>query len=459
MRPLFSQLPHRLGSFTLTQCLALRENTDVYLASQETVDRSVILEILRDNTPAAQNAFIATARLRAKSNQPGLGRVNEALQIEGYWLMNQELPRGLSLQDICDQGGKLTPLQICRIVNRAADLYRMCSEHGDTAHPLQRSDIYTSRDDEPTFLFPMVAGCGSLHTAAELQKAIASALEPLIPVNTRGEAHARTLLDWLRNGCAGCTLNWNSLADTASRMEQQLLCSRQGSSKTPCSEKRLPRLKHKAFLLLRQNRFRRPWLLTGIYTLAAGGAGLTLPLLLHQHEPAPRLPLYPLPQEATGVMVHPVSIGQYNRFLIEWSRLNLSEQEQLHKDVPLEAHQHTPPGWSQLVAAARNGGKYNGQRITLRTPVTSITYWDAVVYARCMGGKLATYGEAEAARNQDLIEIEEEWTNSPIPDLPVYEHGKLVSTAKQPYPLMENNLSQRSRNRGFRITLKQHPAS
>ena len=49
---------------------------------------------------------------------------------------------------------------------------------------------------------------------------------------------------------------------------------------------------------------------------------------------------------------------------------------------------HEPDDWENLLAAARQGGEWNGHRLNLDTPVVGVDWWDAVAYSAWKKGRL-----------------------------------------------------------------------
>ena len=85
MNPIFPELPHTLGVYTLTRLIELRRNSALYEARQTHVDRAVVLEVLQPGVSHAEEvAFLAQARQHAAgSAMPHVADVFESLRAEG----------------------------------------------------------------------------------------------------------------------------------------------------------------------------------------------------------------------------------------------------------------------------------------------------------------------------------------------------------------------------------------
>ncbi|HCN77762.1 MAG TPA: hypothetical protein DIT13_11285, partial [Verrucomicrobiales bacterium] len=90
---------------------------------------------------------------------------------------------------------------------------------------------------------------------------------------------------------------------------------------------------------------------------------------------------------------HEVTIGQYADFIAAIGGGTALD----HPSQPKTKTGHTPPKWAEILAAAKAGATYNGQPISLNTPVTQVDWWDAYAYARWRGQRLPTEEEWEKA--------------------------------------------------------------
>ena len=92
---------------------------------------------------------------------------------------------------------------------------------------------------------------------------------------------------------------------------------------------------------------------------------------------------------------HEVTIGQYNEFL---QALKTAEDGSFdHPDQPETKTGHTPPNWGAYIAAAKSGTVFNGEPLSLNTPVTQVDWFDAYAYAKWRGQRLPTEEEWEKA--------------------------------------------------------------
>lgn len=91
-----------------------------------------------------------------------------------------------------------------------------------------------------------------------------------------------------------------------------------------------------------------------------------------------------------------VTIGQYLRFLRAIEKAGGSEAFD-HKAQKIKNKDHTPKDWETIIECIRQGVPYNGQKLTLDSPVFNVDWYDAQAYAKWMGKRLPTEQEWEKA--------------------------------------------------------------
>lgn len=443
MIPIFPDLPHQLGVYTLTRLLELRADTALYEAHQPHVERAVVLEVLSPTASHEEEVrFLAQSRLRVASSElPHVAHVYESQCAEGHWFLTQELPKGKSLADLAADGCPLSVTNLCNIIRAAAEMYELCGMVDLSAMPLASSSIYIETQGTPHFLSPLAEGCS--YSPQQQQQALAAALWRLLPQQQEsGLGRVSTLVQWMHEGYEGEWLSWKSIGDTASTILNQLETSRQEASENT--------LHHKLAnnrLLLSTRQFFRIWgtylfvCVTLIITLtclgslfgiaepehlaAAGGAGIRC----HQDGRDYRL------------SSHPVTVAEYARFLQDFAAAPEEEQNALLEQLPAEPDTLEPENWDE-------------QQSHPDAPVCGVTYWQAQLCAAFRGGELPTANLLQLLLQQNLsYPCQQEWSrtemDSPLPEIYDSKVYLLIDAAGSVYPVSDRNWSAPSA--GFRI--------
>lgn len=439
MNPIFPELPHPLGVYTLARLMETRPDRDLYIATQSHVERAVVAEVMRPGAErAAEARFLESARMRvAADSLPHVAQVYESLRADGLWFLTQELPKGQSMAEIAAAEKQLSVRAVCRIISAAAEIYTLCAKAGLSARAMSAATVFVDEEETPHFLSPVTAndnGC----EAAEAMAALGEALNAVRPVGVPGENRVHTLLQWMRHGYEGEWLDWSTIAATAATVAEQLGADKPTESEDNPSDATRKR---------RQRKQRRKLLNYALYAVASAALFIgcaSIGLLFPQQ----RVEILPAVHDG-GVVCKvgthtllvadtPVSKGEYARFLEKWNSLSPEEQAVLHEGVPAAYTDHTPQGWDG------NGGD---------APVTGVSYWDALVYARFVNAALPTAAALQTARRAaPAAKPLREWvTPDSLPASLLPADGALLLQADAtPFPLADR--AYRAADLTFRIT-------
>ena len=110
---------------------------------------------------------------------------------------------------------------------------------------------------------------------------------------------------------------------------------------------------------------------------------------------------------AFDIEQHEVTIAQYAAFLDALKSVDASKFA--HRDQPEEKLSHVPESWDALYAAAKKGGTFSGQSVSLNHPVFLVDWWDAHAYARWKGRRLPTAAEWQLAALGESSERKFPW--------------------------------------------------
>lgn len=450
MNPIFPELPHTLGVYTLTRLIELRNNTALYEAQQTHVDRSVVLEVLQPGVSHTEEvAFLAQSRMRVSSNHiPHVADVFESLRAEGIWFLTQELPQGRSLSDIAAAGETLEVYNICKVVTAAARMYSQCLEANISVLPLAPSSIFVENNGDVHFLSPLVEGIPS--NRPRQMRALAAALWAVCPQKkAQGLGRAMTLLQWLNEGLEGTYLQWPELEETAETIISQLRIAPEIDTSKPFFTRIKERIL-KSRLVQTAFPFLKRW---GTHIAAAMGIIIlmsSMGTMFGMGNP-----------ETTGgsgnsgilccqesknelVMRYPVTVQEYADFMIAFEELDDDERDQLTEGIPVPCKNLEPQNWEA-----------QWKRGDIEAAVTGVTYWQALLYARSKGGDLPTVNQIQTVLAIGAGHSELEWSRtvkeSPIPG--IYNGTCYLLTDGKGMPVPVNDRAWSDSRCGFRITL------
>lgn len=460
MIPIFPELPARMGVYTLQRLIGSHEQSDRYLAGQEHVQRQVIVEILRPNAEEdAVTHFVDSARARVEAKLPHVVKVLDSGCADGFWYITQDLPPGPPLS-VRDSGEPLSVDELCRIVLAAAELYSAAERADLPTRPLESDMIFLSRKGIVNFLSPVSDG-GTYNSEAGLEamRQLGELLTPLLPTNVPGQTRASTLLQWMKEGYEGNPLDWDSIGSTAQLIRQQL--NPTGATPLPSSMR-----VHDVNSAMRRETQRRRRstrsLITGaiclIVVIAMSQLGRFIPL--HStRQLSPVKENYILCEGGNKLMVRPVSIGDYSRFLSDYNSMSKERKRELNRGMPESATDHTPDQWKDILHAATHKLIWEGREMSMKSPIVNVSYWDALAYARYTGCKLPSAELLQAALRESGKPHPEEWTASARSNDPLLGNCRIVISdastcppgSSAPLPQAEPDPSARSVNRSFRL--------
>lgn len=456
MNPIFPELPTKLGIYSLTQMLGVREHSELYLAKQSYVDRVVVIEVLRPNSPPELVEFFQeTARRRAAASLPHVVPVLESAQTGHLRYLIQELPQGAPLSARTPEDPPLTMEQAFSFVQSVADLYCACQDQGMAANPLTLDSIYMDGGNF-SFFSPVIAGERSDEQRAGQMEALANMLEALLPPQETQNSNLSIIIHWLRYGYGNMPLEWHPLSSSLSTLQAQKYTAQKESIdwRELLDPSRLKRRGKRTLRTLRANMVFG--IALAVITLLTG---VGMAVYLYATRDTDELPSVTddyiycgASGRAYRVQTHPVSIEAYGLFLQAWSQMSNAQKKELCEGIPADARNFEPLQWNDQDVAARLGTEWQGRRTTLASPVCGVSYWGALAYARYKKGSLPNAAQIKLVRQYAGEPLLEEWTSSVEAENFPYETSYVV------YPAYGGNLSRevdpasRQKQRSFRVS-------
>ena len=451
--PIFPQLPHNLGGYTLSRYLAVEEGAELYEATQARVERSVILRILPPGSDReCESAFLKRARLcAATEGLPNTARVVESLRADGIWFLAQERPSGYSLADLKALGHVLTAFQACRIIETVAEVYTLYESSGLHGGVLSPGSIYLNAQNNICLLSPLT---GTEADDTAIRRSLADCIYPMRPIGVDGEHRILTLLQWLTDGYEdGSPVEWSTFREACAAVRQQL----QGN--TPAQPILPPCLKE-ARSRRRKKRTIRTILRTVGISVAAllfiGGTaavGLLFPRGKQQILPAAHGGFLTVKRHGIlqRIMLTPVSVTDYEQFLLALQSMPEARQKEINRDIPEAYQNHVPDEWEQLLSTARR------QSPSRCSPMVQVNYWDALAYSRFIGGgaTLPDAAQLQVVQANGGTSGLQEWSATATGETPLHLYSEnaplLIEMAEGGRPIPADSAAMRSPNTGFRL--------
>jgi hypothetical protein len=403
--------PPRLGEYLLKECLVDGPLTRLWLAEQESVRRTVLVEELRPECADHGAAFLANIRAKAAVDHPLIGTVYEAVAgPEGCFYARELLP-GATLADRLKAAEPLKPVRVAYCLRRIAEanLYHEAKGHATELFGPEAAHI----DDAGVIRLENLAVAGTRAADQSVRDVVhlGRTLPALVADGLPGATRVLTLLSWMRGEQTAGPLGWKAIHGYCEQIEQQLADL-------------MPAVAPMTKAVVRRKKPPVLPILAGALALVA--VVLVVMLLIstskRRSRPAPRgaLPeavaipggLQPTPDGTMEqlrdfkIAAHEVTIGQYLEFLQALEEIAKAGRATLHDhdDQPAVKVNHVPDDWTALLTAARSGASWRGQPVTLDSPVVGVDWWDASAYAEWKDARLPTQEEWFAALRQGLAD-------------------------------------------------------
>ncbi len=386
----------RLGNYEIHEWVRSDSTAESYRALQQGVERVVGLVMLRPehaSDPGFVARFKARERAKASFNHPRVAPLYEAGEENGHLFYTREVPRGRSLKEIAETGETLNERALVELLHGVSEVMDHATAQGLRHRDISAWDVYL--DDEHQ------ASMVNIFRPAEDE------------VGEGGAESVETFLRMLRGRVAGGKTSGllQSLAQVGhdwASLHQEMTAVRDAMRERSIQD-RIER--EEPAQTGGDSRALRSWWLwaaaAAVLILVAALGALTGDPVRSVNEAAPdemvEIPAGPFLYQKGEQRVLPafwisrteVTLGQYAEFLEALKSGPASRFD--HPDQPAGKRKHEPEGWRKLLEAARTGATYNGEKISLQTPVHNVDWWDAYAYAKWKRRRLPTEEEWEKA--------------------------------------------------------------
>jgi len=391
----------RLGEYLLTECLVEGPLTRIWLATQESVRRMVLIEELRPECADQADVFLADIRAKAAVDHPTIGSVYEAVAVPGLCFYARELLPGATLEDRLKAAEPLKPVRLAHYLRRIAEANLYHEARGHATAVFGPAAVHL--DDQGVIRLENLA-LAAARAPEQSQRDIiclGQALPALVADGLPGATRMFTLLAWMRGEQNCPAMDWKSIHGYCQQIEQQL--AEPLLNPAPVTAAMIPKSK-------------LPLGRIGAALAAVLASALAITLVV-RHRPPPPVRVqppeavtvsegvYPTPDGSTEthrafrIAAHEVTIGQYATFLEALDVLAKEGRGSLFDfdNQPAEKTSHLPEDWAKLFEAARAKGTWQGVPVTLDSPVVGVDWWDGAAYAEWSRARLPTQEEWFAA--------------------------------------------------------------
>lgn len=214
---------YRLGEYQLKQLLGEGPMSRVWLAEQESIRRTVLVEELRPERAADADRFIANVRAKAAVVHPVIGTVYEAVAGQDACYYARELLPGATLADRLRAGARLKPLRVAQCLRRVAEVNLYHETEGHATEAFEPDDVHLDESGVVRVENLAVVGVRAPEQSRRDVVNFGTKLRPLVADGLPGATRVMTLLSWMRGEGLAEPLTWKAVQGYCEQIEQQLL--------------------------------------------------------------------------------------------------------------------------------------------------------------------------------------------------------------------------------------------
>ncbi|MFK7910964.1 MAG: SUMF1/EgtB/PvdO family nonheme iron enzyme [Akkermansiaceae bacterium] len=395
----------QVGDYLVGELLARGTNTRLWQATQQSVQREVILcsvdSALTEDDELRQN-FIGDVRTKASVDHPLIGSVLEAVDDGKHCFFALEKLKGRALGEIHDEGESMEPLHIVRILRNIAGALKHLEDQQTATLPITPHDIFIDERHHCRIANMAVSGEVDSTTSTKDKQLLGQLFLDMLEPDHPGSTRTGSLLGYMADFDREQPLTWDQIYRLSDEVERQLT-EPSATTAIDSPTMKMTRVADRNFL--------------GKLIMAIAVVGIIAGLAYYFVNRKPKPPERTLPNMvliAQGkypgpdgfpvklreywIDAHEVTIGEYAKFLDALEILSEDNRGVFqHDDQPADKASHQPDDWDALFSAAREGGQWNQLNVDLNCPVVGVDWWDAYAYAEWKGRRLPTREEWYAA--------------------------------------------------------------
>ena len=387
----------QIADYYLQSILFEGPTTRTWLAKQISVSREVVIDSLNravQDDDAIVSTFLSDVRTKARVDHPLIGSVFEAVRQEGICFYAREKLNGQTLEEMQAAEMKLTPQEVVHIIKQIAEANLYLESNKIASLGLTANQVYVSDTGMCRIINMAVGGARDHAVSTQDKHMLGDALAAMLKRDEPGATRTGSLLDYMTDVDREIPLTWEQVKDLSAGVERQLTEPQEPmdlqSSTMPLKEKNWSKI---GFII--------GGVIVGIIISVIVGK-----VFLGEEEPPKERNLegvvkvtYPNPNDKTKILeiwvdAHEITIGEYADFLSKVEALDKNALEEIQdQEQPWSKVNHRPTDWDAMYEAAKSGGTWNGQKMSLNCPVVGVDWWDAHAYAEFNGRRLPTLEE------------------------------------------------------------------
>ncbi len=387
-----------LGDYRLTKLVAESNLTQTWLAKQESIGRSVLVDELREEQAHMRDEFLANVRAKASLDHPLIASVYEAVTDEAACYFAHELLSGSTLQERKAAKAPLQPTQMVHVIKRLAEVNCHLESQGVATAPINLDVIHLDANGVIRLRNPALGGERSTTSSSRDVAFLGKALVSMVADGKAGATRVLTMLSWMRGEGIEAPLSWEQVVELCQQIEAQLEGPEESVADVGGGKSRIMMTSVIAVVAL-ATVFGTAWVMKPSNKVKLPPrATLPEPVLIPKGEyigaDGSRKQI-----EDFMMGAHEVTIGEYNEFLKILSSLEGGGRHKVfnHKDQPADKVSHEPDDWEKLFSCAKSGVLWKGRLVSLDSPVVGVDWWDCMAYAEWKRARLPTQDEWRAS--------------------------------------------------------------